>query len=155
MAEVYIDSDNASFEEKPFFISQAQRFFVNFLLSYQDELPSWIFDYAEDLSFDSWNNEFKSFFLKAEDGYFDCDSKNRKEVFLGFIRKAIACIKNIDYYSFQERIMDFNVFDKKDSSITKESLRIQFLPDTSVENNSEALSRICGVLENVSRILQV
>src|SRR5262245_16835321 len=99
MAIVEILSDSSSFEANVFAISQAQRFLVLCIMNDANR-PEWAEDLAEDLSYSSWNNLYKSFGLLADDGYF---AKGYGQSFIwcaAVLRSAIAAIDRITYDDF-------------------------------------------------------
>ncbi|MDD1796409.1 hypothetical protein LRP50_25160 [Enterovibrio sp. ZSDZ42] len=89
MSIVDIKSYKGSFEEKIFYISQAQRIiileFINENIEYRD---AWINEYIEDIYLDSLNNELKSFYLEKEDGYGFYNKKERRCMLKEIITKS-------------------------------------------------------------------
>ena len=154
MSNVLIFSDNGSFEENLFFVSQAQRFLVRAILRHEIPQQPWIMSYAEELSLDSWNNELKSFYLRSEEGYFDKDKSSRAALMLSILENAAIELRNMNYDEFSKSLLELNNFDLIDGNIDVDGISKQFLPDLKVVDGKMALNRIYCIILNVVRFLQ-
>ena len=154
MAEVKITSDASSFEENPFFIGQAQRLLEQLIL--KDGHPLWLDSYAEDLHLDSFNREFKCFYLNADDGYISADSDHER-IFRALFEKAISTIDAMSYDQFISLLIEINELDQVYNTASPELLALEFLPSVDVINDrlyqKRNLSRVKGIFTSLLNIL--
>ncbi|CZF80593.1 hypothetical protein GCE9029_02080 [Grimontia celer] len=120
MSIVEIKSYKGSFEEKIFYISQAQRIIILEFTNENIECRDvWIDEYIDDIYLDSLNNEFKSFYLEKEDGYGFYNKKERRCMLKEIITKSYNLIhrtkpENIELLLKKETRLDKRYFDIKD-----------------------------------------
>lgn len=145
MANTTIYVDDFSFEENIFFVSQSQRFLVNLVLNEVVNYPSWIESYVYDLYLDSWNNEFKSFYLGLDEDYLDSNRMERVMFIKSLLEDAILKLNKISYREFLILIVKRNKLDNSDSSIDSNAIENQFLPDIFPKDEDDILSRIKGI----------
>lgn len=154
MAEVTISSDKASFEENLFFISQAQRLLVQIILN--GNYPVWLDSYAEDLHLDSFNEEFKCFYLHIGEGYLGVDSTHER-IFRALFETGISTVDAMDYEQLIGFLIEFNELDWSYNTASRERLVSAFWPSNCFTNDEayqqRVLSRVKGIFASLLKIL--
>lgn len=154
MTEVLIVSDFSDFEENIFIVSQAQRFFLHVSLAYPD-LGEWTKEYLYHIYLDSWNNEFKSFYLESDDGYISNSLPERARLLRVLFQKSTDMLLSIEYADFLNILLEEICFDRDDNDITKEDIRNFFLPyfDRPLSEQRAAKQRVANIFLNLIQLI--
>lgn len=155
MSEIRIGSDSSFFEEKDFFLSAAQRFLVITIINNYKNSCEWIDEYAEDVYYSSWNNLFKSFFLRSDEDFFDVDRAERIEFLRIVIYSAMDRLGRISADEFFGILVDPIYLDEISGLGSPEEIRRQFLPSVPLNEleSKMVMHRVSGVFEKIIDIL--
>jgi hypothetical protein len=152
MSGVILKSDFDSFEENVFYVSQAQRS-LYLVGEYDcDCNAEWLSEYFEDLYFDCFNREFKSFYIETVDGYELFSDEGRNKLLIMVINKTIEKVSSLTESGLESFLSKKVGFDYENSDVFDVD---EFIKDEifDLEVKRPAL-RVLFVLYNVSRLLQ-
>ena len=128
----------------------AQRYLVQFILS-QAGRPDWLSDLAEKLHIDSWNNEYKTFYIESSAGYFGVNAAGTDALLSTFQNVEIE-LNSLAWQDIAQKICSRNIFDERDGD-GPEVLRDQFCCDYEEGREGELKDRLIAIFTNVIHLM--
>ena len=152
MSEATIKSDFNSFEENIFYVSQSQRCLYLIGRYEIDCNEAWFSEYLEDIYFDSFNREFKSFYIEDEDEYGVFTDVSRNELLITLVDKTIQKVYRLTEANLETYLSQAVEFDHENPEVYKSD---EFIKEKRLEAElKEPAKRVLFVLINFRRLLR-